>query len=86
MPEFLENPSFQNLLEALSGQHRDSMCFTLVSDKDIPKKALAAKFWGRSLHQFLSGDASKVKANTGLIMRCLYDCMTQMYQIGALAF
>jgi len=35
-PEFLENPSVQNLLEALSGQHRGSMFFTLVSDDTIP--------------------------------------------------
>ena len=37
MPEFLDNPSMRNLLAALSGQHRGSMFFTLVSDSAIPK-------------------------------------------------
>ena len=38
MPEFLENPSVRNLLEALSGQQRGSMFFTLLSDNAIPKR------------------------------------------------
>ena len=35
-PEFLQNPAVQNLLEALSGQHRGSMFYALVTDIDIP--------------------------------------------------
>ena len=35
-PEFLEKPAVMNLLEALSGQHRGSLFYTLVYDKDLP--------------------------------------------------
>ena len=35
-PEFLENPTVVNLIEALSGQHRGSLFYTLVHDKDLP--------------------------------------------------
>ena len=35
-PEFLENPAVMNLLEALSGQHRGSLFYTLVYDNNLP--------------------------------------------------
>ena len=48
-PEFLDNPTVQNLLEALSGQHRGSICFALVSDETIPDSLWQLSF-GKDLY------------------------------------
>jgi hypothetical protein len=42
--EFLINPSVRNLLEALSGQHRGSCFYNIMSDINLPKSLWQVTF------------------------------------------
>ena len=42
--EFLGNPSVVNLLEALSGQHRGSCFYNIVTDINLPKSLWQVTF------------------------------------------